>query len=180
MLKKKTALNPDITSDGELYTIAVITAEWNSEITSSLRKHCIKTLLKYNVLPHNIYDISVPGTFELSTAAAMCAEKTNVDAIICLGCVIQGETRHFEFICNAVANGLTSVGTSSHKPVIFGVITADTPTQAKARSSNNHNNKGYEAAISALKMIPLHFYTLPHSTTPKYLNPMPSELLYEE
>jgi 6,7-dimethyl-8-ribityllumazine synthase len=153
MLKENSALNLENVPDGAPYRIAVITAEWNSDITSSLSVHCVETLLKYGVAPSNIIDVSVPGTFELPTAASVLAARDDIDAVICLGCVIQGETRHFEFICNAVANGLTSVGISSGKPVIFGVITADTLAQAEARSADNHNNKGHEAAISALKML---------------------------
>ncbi|MDR0620228.1 MAG: 6,7-dimethyl-8-ribityllumazine synthase [Bacteroidales bacterium] len=153
MLKENSPLNLKNIPDGAPYRIAIVTAEWNDEITSSLRRCCIETLLKYGVLSSGIVDISVPGTFELSTVSSVFAARKDIDAVICLGCVIQGETRHFEFICNAVANGLTSAGISSGKPVLFGVITADTLAQAKARSANDHNNKGYEAAISALKML---------------------------
>jgi 6,7-dimethyl-8-ribityllumazine synthase len=153
MLKENSALNLENVPSGAPYKIAVITAEWNGEITSSLQKHCTETLIEYGVLPLNIVNIFVPGTFELSTAASIFAAKENINAVICLGCVIQGETRHFEFICNAVAGGLTSVGISTCKPVLFGVITACTLAQAEARSANNHNNKGREAAISALKML---------------------------
>ncbi|MDR1739507.1 MAG: 6,7-dimethyl-8-ribityllumazine synthase [Bacteroidales bacterium] len=133
--------------------IAVITAEWNSEITSSLKKRCIDTLVENGIQAKDITEVSVPGAFELSTAAAVLAAHKHIDAVICLGCVIQGETRHFEFICNAVANGITSVGISYLKPVVFGVLTTDNMQQAQARSGSDNANKGFEAAVSALKML---------------------------
>jgi 6,7-dimethyl-8-ribityllumazine synthase len=153
MLKEHSALNLENIPDGTPYKIAVITAEWNSEITSSLKEHCVETLRGYGVLPVNIIEVSIPGTFELPTAASVFAAREDISAVVCLGCVIQGETRHFEFICNAVANGLTRVGIEVRKPVIFGVITANTIEQAQARSGDDHNNKGREAAVSALKML---------------------------
>lgn len=135
------------------YTFAVITAEWNSEITSSLRKGAVRTLLANGVKADNILEIEVPGSFELTAAADLFLQSNPAcDAVICLGCVIQGETRHFDFICNAVANGLTNVGIKYSKPVIFGVLTTDNFEQATDRSGGKHGNKGDEAAITALKM----------------------------
>ena len=95
----------------------------------------------------------VPGSFELTLAAQWMAEKKDIDAVICLGCVIQGETRHFEFICQAVAQGITNVGLKFNKPVIFGVLTPDTKQQAIDRAGGKHGNKGDEAAITAIKML---------------------------
>ncbi|MDR1974717.1 MAG: 6,7-dimethyl-8-ribityllumazine synthase [Bacteroidales bacterium] len=154
MKQEKFALNLKNIAIGSGYKVAVITAEWNHEITYALRDECCSTLINYSVKPEDILQVEVPGTFELPTVAAIFASREDIDAVICLGCVIQGETRHFEFICNAVANGLTNVGIASKKPVIFGVLTTNTVEQAIARSlRNNHANKGYEAAISALKML---------------------------
>ena len=99
-----------------------------------------------------MYD--VPGSFELPSAAAMLlTANENIDAVICLGCVIQGETRHFEFISQAVANGVTQVGIEYTVPVIFGVLTCNTMEQAEARSGGKHGNKGVEAAASCLQML---------------------------
>jgi 6,7-dimethyl-8-ribityllumazine synthase len=116
----------------------------------------------------NIFIKTVPGSFELTHGAQKILEdhstwdsfsggggffSTKLDAVICLGCVIQGETRHFDFICEAVANGITNVSLKYNKPVIFGVLTTDNLEQAKDRSGGQHGNKGVEAAITALKML---------------------------
>ena len=132
---------------------AIVVAEWNEEVTESLYNGAVETLLKYGVEQQNILKKEVPGSFELSLAAQWMAENPEVDAVICLGCVIQGETRHFEFICNAVAQGLTQVGLKYNKPVIFGVLTPNTQQQALDRAGGKHGNKGDEAAISAIKML---------------------------
>ncbi len=97
----------------------------------------------------------VPGSFELTLGAQLMAEKKKFDAIICLGCVIQGETKHFDFICNAVANGITQLNIKYNLPVIFGVLTPNSWQQAKDRSGGKHGNKGVEAAITAIKMVAL-------------------------
>jgi 6,7-dimethyl-8-ribityllumazine synthase len=110
-------------------------------------------LLKYGAAEKNIVSVQVPGSFELSLGAQKMAEKTEIDAVICLGCVIQGETRHFDFICQAVADGITNVGLKYNKPVIFGVLTPNTQEQAMDRAGGKHGNKGDEAAITAIKML---------------------------
>ena len=132
---------------------AVIVSEWNDEVTESLYNGAVETLLNYGVKKDNIYRKNVPGAFELSLGAQWMAQKSEVDAIICLGCVIQGETRHFDFICEAVAQGLTTVGLKFSKPVIFGVLTPNTQQQALDRAGGKHGNKGDEAAITAIKML---------------------------
>ncbi|NDE61486.1 MAG: 6,7-dimethyl-8-ribityllumazine synthase, partial [Cyclobacteriaceae bacterium] len=93
------------------------------------------------------------GSFELSLGAQWCAQDKEIDAVICLGCVIQGETRHFDFICQAVAQGLTQVSLTYNKPVIFGVLTPNTQQQALDRAGGKYGNKGDEAAITAIKML---------------------------
>jgi 6,7-dimethyl-8-ribityllumazine synthase len=95
----------------------------------------------------------VPGSFELPLAAQWSAKKKKIDAVICLGCVIQGETRHFEFINQSVAQGIKDVGLKYNKPVIFGVLTTDNMRQAMDRAGGKHGNKGDEAAITAIKML---------------------------
>lgn len=138
---------------GEDYKIAVIAAEWNGEITDALLQGAIDTLRKHKVKDENILVRRVPGTFELSSAAdIVLGAIVDLDAVICIGCVIQGETRHFDFICQAVANGLTNVAVKHSTPVIFSVLTTDNMDQARERSGGKHGNKGVEGAVTALKM----------------------------
>ncbi len=128
-------------------------SEWNNSVTESLLEGVLHTLLSHGVQKEYICTVQVPGSFELSLGAQRMAKKEEIDAVICLGCVIQGETRHFEFICNAVAHGLTQVSLKYEKPVVFGVLTTDTYQQALDRAGGKHGNKGDEAAITAIKMI---------------------------
>ncbi|MEO8886506.1 MAG: 6,7-dimethyl-8-ribityllumazine synthase [Mucilaginibacter sp.] len=135
------------------YTFGIVVAEWNAEITNALYQGAYKSLIANGALPENIHSYPVPGSFELTSAADILLKNTNLDAVICLGCVIQGETRHFDFICNAVANGLSNVAIKYSKPVIFGVLTTDNQQQAIDRAGGKHGNKGDEAAITAIKMV---------------------------
>ncbi|MCH7514279.1 MAG: 6,7-dimethyl-8-ribityllumazine synthase [Bacteroidetes bacterium] len=132
---------------------AVIVSEWNEQITGSLYSGAFQTLLDYGAQKSNIFRTDVPGSFELPPGAQWAAQKKEIDAVICLGCVIQGETRHFEFICQAVAQGIMDTGLKYNKPVIFGVLTTDTLQQALDRAGGKHGNKGDEAAITAIKML---------------------------
>lgn len=139
--------------NGNAFKIAIVVAEWNAKITGALYEGALQTLLKHGVKGENIITIAVPGSFELTSAAEILLNrKSNLDAVICLGCVIQGDTKHFDFICNAVANGITNVGIKYSKPVIFGVLTTNDEQQAIDRAGGKHGNKGDEAAITALKM----------------------------
>jgi 6,7-dimethyl-8-ribityllumazine synthase len=142
--------------DGSAYKFAIAVAEWNAEITGSLYNGALQTLLKHGVKAENIISLPVPGSFELTAAAEILLQKhKDLNAVICLGCVIQGETRHFDFICDAVANGITNVGIKHSKAVIFGVLTTDNQQQAIDRAGGKHGNKGDEAAITAIKMAEL-------------------------
>jgi 6,7-dimethyl-8-ribityllumazine synthase len=134
---------------------AVIVSEWNEIVTESLYSGAYETLLENGVKKENILKYHVPGSFELSLAAQWLAEKKDIHAVICLGCVIQGETKHFDFICDAVAHGITNVSLKYNKPVIFGVLTPNTQQQALDRAGGKHGNKGDEAAITAIKMLGL-------------------------
>ncbi|MFP5080433.1 6,7-dimethyl-8-ribityllumazine synthase [Pedobacter sp. JCM 36344] len=141
---------------GENYKIAIAVAEWNAEITGALYKGAFDTLLKHGVLDENIMSVVVPGSFELTSTADILLNKyADLDAVICLGCVIQGDTKHFDFICEAVANGITQVSIKHGKPVIFGVLTTNDQQQAIDRAGGKHGNKGDEAAITAIKMADL-------------------------
>jgi 6,7-dimethyl-8-ribityllumazine synthase len=140
-------------SDVSSNKFGIVLSEWNNAVTDSLFEGALETLLTHGANRDNIMVTRVPGSFELSLGAQRLAKKKSIDAVICLGCVIQGETRHFEFICNAVAAGLTDVSLKYDKPVIFGVLTTDTYQQALDRAGGKHGNKGDEAAITAIKML---------------------------
>lgn len=154
---KKTNLSdydPNAVPNGKNYHIAIAYAEWNPEITTAMRDGAEKTLIEHGV--KHITFLPVPGTYELSCAANWLANNDDIDAVICIGCVIQGETRHFEFICQAVSQGLTNVSLQTGKPIIFSVLTCDTMEQAQDRAGGKHGNKGVEGAITALKMCALY------------------------
>lgn len=139
------------------FKIGIIVSRWNQEVTGALKEGAMQTLLEAGVARQNILDFEVPGSFELPSAAAMLLDANeDVDAVICLGCIIQGETRHFEFIAQAVADGIAKVGIEYTVPVIFGVLTCDTAEQAADRSGGKHGNKGVEAAASCLQMLHTH------------------------
>lgn len=132
---------------------AIVVADWNEEITGALYEGAFTSLVTNGVRKNNIIRQNVPGTFELSLGALRLAEKKDVDAVICLGCVIQGETPHFDYICQAVAYGITEVNLKTKKPVIFGVLTTLDQKQAMDRAGGKHGNKGEEAALTAIKML---------------------------
>ena len=133
--------------------IGIVTSEWNPEITFSLRESCIQTLMDHGVKAKRIHSVSVPGSFELPFAAQQLIQKEGMDAVICLGCIIQGETRHFEFIAQATAQGIMNVGLENNTPVIFGVLTTQNEAQAKDRAGGSHGNKGVEATYTCIKML---------------------------
>jgi 6,7-dimethyl-8-ribityllumazine synthase len=133
--------------------IGIVVAEWHSEITNALLNGALEALSLAHVKPENIHILKVPGTYELTYGAVKTIDKHKPDAVVCLGCVIQGETRHFDFICNAVANGLMQLNIHYKIPVTFGVLTTGTLEQAQDRSGGKHGNKGFEAGLTALKSI---------------------------
>jgi len=137
------------------YKIGIVVSEWNNEITEALYKGALETLLKHGVQEKNIIRKNVPGSFELTLGGQFFTEYTDVNAVICLGCIIQGETRHFEFICQGVAHGITELNLDYNIPFVFGVLTTNTFEQAKERAGGKCGNKGVEAAVTALKMISL-------------------------
>ncbi|WP_420576660.1 6,7-dimethyl-8-ribityllumazine synthase [Ekhidna sp.] len=141
--------------DVSKFKFGIVVAEWNEQVTESLYSGAYQTLIGAGANRDNIERMNVPGTFELSLGAQWMAERKDIDAVICLGCVIQGETRHFDFICDAVANGITNVSLKYNKPVIFGVLTPNTMKQALDRAGGKHGNKGDEAAATAIKMLGL-------------------------
>lgn len=134
------------------YRFGIVVAEWNAKITGTLYEGAYSSLVAHGALEENISTYAVPGSFELTSGADLMLKNKQLDAVICLGCIIQGETRHFDFICAAVANGVSNVAVKYEKPVIFGVLTTDNEQQAIDRAGGKHGNKGVEAAVTAIKM----------------------------
>jgi 6,7-dimethyl-8-ribityllumazine synthase len=147
--------NFDDVPSAEGMTFGIVVAEWNSNITEGLFKGAKEALLACGCKDVDIIRKNVPGSFELPLAAQFFFESTEVDAVICLGSVIQGETKHFDYVCQSTALGIKDVSLKHNKPVIFGVLTDNTMQQAIDRSGGKHGNKGTEAAISAIKMVDL-------------------------
>jgi len=135
--------------------IGIVVSEWNEGVTSALLEGAMNTLQKHGVKQENIFVRTVPGSFELSYGARIVAEQHTPQAVICLGCVIQGETPHFDYICQGITFGITELNLDYDIPFIFGVLTTLNLQQAEDRSGGKHGNKGDEAAITALKMVNL-------------------------
>lgn len=133
----------------------IVVSEWNIEITGALLDGALKTLTLHGVKEKDIEVKWVPGSFELTLGGQFFAEYRDVDAVLCLGCVIQGETRHFDFICQGVSYGITDLNLNNNIPFIFGVLTTQNQQQALDRAGGKHGNKGDEAAITAIKMAAL-------------------------
>ena len=146
----QTFLNEKINLPHTDFKIGIVTALWNTEITSKLKAGAIKTLQEAGIT--NLKEWDVPGSYELIYGANKLATD-GYDAVICLGVVIQGETRHFDFICDAVANGIANVTIKHNIPVAFGLLTTDTQQQAIERSGGIHGHKGEEAAWTVLKLL---------------------------
>ncbi len=153
--KNLSVYNSEEIPSGENFRIGIIVSEWNKEITDALLDGCMKTLLKHGAPTFNINTINVPGSFELPSAAQMLLEAMDLDAVICLGCIIKGETKHDDYIANAISHGIMIVSIDYSTPVIFGVLTTNNLQQAKDRSGGKLGNKGDEAAITALRMAAL-------------------------
>jgi 6,7-dimethyl-8-ribityllumazine synthase len=132
---------------------AIVVAEWNEEITEALYEGAVAGLIDNGVKKQNIIRKNVPGTFELTLGSLWMAEKKEIDAVLSLGCVIQGDTPHFDYICQAVARGITEINIKTRKPVIFGVLTVLNSKQALERAGGKLGNKGEEAALTAIKML---------------------------
>ncbi len=154
-LKNLSVYEPDSIHSGMNVSIGIVVSDWNQEVTFALSDAAEAALLQHGVQPANIFIHHVPGSFELPMGAQFLIDALHPDAVILLGCVIQGETRHFDFICQAVAQGCMELGLKSNIPAIFGVLTTNTLQQALDRAGGIHGNKGVEAAVTALQMIAL-------------------------
>jgi 6,7-dimethyl-8-ribityllumazine synthase len=133
------------------FRFGIVVSEWNDTITEGLFQGAYNALLDNDVLPENIITWHVPGSFELIYGSKKMQEK-QVDAVIAIGSVIQGETKHFDFVCEGVTQGIKDLNVLHDTPVIFCVLTDNTMQQAIDRSGGKHGNKGTEAAIAAIKM----------------------------
>jgi len=138
--------------DASNMCFGIVVAEWNEEITGALLKGCTDTLEKHGALPENIHVKTVPGSFELIYGAHQMCLNGGYDAVIILGCVIQGDTPHFDYICQGVTAGIARINATSEIPVIYGLLTCLNMQQAKDRSGGSLGNKGDECAIDAIKM----------------------------
>jgi 6,7-dimethyl-8-ribityllumazine synthase len=142
--------------DASKMLFGIVVSEWNRKITDALMKGAFDTLIRHGAKQENIFVHYVPGSFELALGAQIILKYSDADAVICLGSIIQGETRHFEFVCQATAQGVKDVSLQYNKPVIFGVLTDDNMQQSIDRSGGKHGNKGIECAIAAIKMVDFH------------------------
>ena len=142
-------------ASGAGFRFAVIVSRFNAAITGSLREAAMSALAEAGTSSADIEEFSVPGAFELPQAARAAAETGRFDAILCLGCVIRGETPHFEYVSSSAAQGVMAAAGDTGVPMAFGVLTTDTEEQARARAAADEHNKGREAAAAALEMAAL-------------------------
>ena len=138
--------------DASNMCIGIVVSEWNPEITGALLDGAVSTLEKHGALPENIHVKTVPGSYELVYGAHQMVLNGGYDAVIILGCVIRGETPHFDYICQGVTNGIATLNSKSEIPIIFGLLTTNDLQQAKDRSGGKLGNKGDECAVVAIKM----------------------------
>ena len=137
------------------FRFGIVVSEWNDSITEGLFSGAIEALLENQVPAQHIIRWNVPGSFELVYGAKKMLQTQNVDAVIAIGCVIQGQTKHFDFVCEGVTQGIKDLNVQTDIPVIFCVLTDNTMQQSIDRSGGKHGNKGIEAAIAAIKMVDL-------------------------
>lgn len=149
------AYDPKAIPDASDMRFGIVVSDWNSEVTEALLSGATKTLSLHGVTAENIVVKHVPGTFELTLGGQWLAEYDDLDGVICLGCVIQGETPHFTYICQGVTQGITQLNLDYNIPFIFGVLTTLTHEQALERAGGIHGNKGDEAAVTAIRMAAL-------------------------
>lgn len=152
-LKDQSNIDENIFPDASSMRIGIVVAEWNSKITDALLEGALETLKKCNTPDENIIVRYVPGSIELTAGAKILAELANVDAVISIGCVIQGDTKHFDYVCQSVTHGITELNIKYPIPFIFAVLTTNNFQQAIDRAGGKHGNKGAECALTAIKMV---------------------------
>ena len=145
----------DITSvpDASEMKFGIVVSEWNENITAALLHGAEETLKKHGAKADNITVYTVPGSFELIYGSAKFVQSGEVDAVIALGCVVRGDTPHFDYVCAGTTQGIAALNAQGDIPVIFGLITTDTMQQAEDRAGGIHGNKGDECAVTAIKMV---------------------------
>jgi 6,7-dimethyl-8-ribityllumazine synthase len=154
-LRNLSEYNKDLVPNGADFKIGIVVSEWNDSITLNLLKGAKQAFLENGVLEENILVRFVPGAFELPLAAQYLCEYTDVDGVVAIGVVIQGETKHFDFVCEGTTQGIKDVNLKYNIPVAFCVLTDNHIQQSIDRSGGKHGNKGIECAIACLKMIEL-------------------------
>ncbi|MFP4620136.1 MAG: 6,7-dimethyl-8-ribityllumazine synthase [Bacteroidales bacterium] len=137
------------------YRFGIVVADWNSEITKKLEEGALNFLKSNDAKEEDVLVNHVPGSIEITLGAQFMAEYQELDAVICLGCVIQGETRHFDYVCDSVTQGITQLNIKYNIPFIYGILTTDNLEQARDRAGGKHGNKGEEAAGAAIRMAHL-------------------------
>ena len=146
-------LNSTTVPDTTNMRFGIVVSEWNSSITESLLNAAVQTLKEHGVPDQNITVAHVPGSFELIYGAAQMVKHGYVDAVIAIGCVVRGDTPHFDYICEATSNGLARLNATGEKPVVFGLLTVNNQEQALERAGGKLGNKGSEYAVTAIKMV---------------------------
>jgi 6,7-dimethyl-8-ribityllumazine synthase len=147
--------DPKSVPDASGRRFGIVVSDWNSEVTESLLDGAVRTLGRHGVTEEDIVVKHVPGTFELTLGAQWLSEYDDLDGVICLGCVIQGETPHFTYICQGVTQGIMQLNLDYNIPFVFGVLTTLNLQQAQERAGGKHGNKGEEAAVTAIRMAAL-------------------------
>ena len=131
----------------------IVVSEWNDRITGALLEGAVRTLKKHGAKDEHIKVFTVPGSFELTYGSAQLVKSGKVDAVIALGCVIRGETPHFDYVCGGATQGITQLNATQDIPVIYGLVTTNDMQQAEDRAGGKLGNKGDECAVAAIKMI---------------------------
>ena len=155
-LKNLSDYNQETVPSAKGMKFGIVVSEWNRDVTGALLEGAVKTLIKHGAKETDISVKYVPGSFELTYGSKQFAEWGLVDSVIAIGCVVRGETPHFDYICQGVTQGITELNSKFDVPVIFGVLTTENQEQALDRAGGKHGNKGDEAAITAIKMVDLH------------------------
>ena len=150
--KNLSEYNIETVPDASNMCFGVVVSEWNPEITGALLNGCVSTLEKHGAIPENIHVKTVPGSFELIYGAHQMTLNDGFDAVSILGCVIRGETPHFDYICEGVTAGIARLNATSQTPIVYGLLTCENEQQAKDRSGGRLGNKGDECAVVAIKM----------------------------
>ena len=150
--KNLSEYNIETVPDASNMCFGVVVSEWNPEITGALLNGCVSTLEKHGAIPENIHVKTVPGSFELIYGGPPMTLNDGFDAVIILGCVIRGETPHFDYICEGVTAGIARLNATSQTPIVYGLLTCENEQQAKDRSGGRLGNKGDECAVVAIKM----------------------------